>query len=120
MVSNNDLNSIATDFSIFCARSVRVLLWLGSVISLVVALNFFFTGTKFDPDQVQAGNSIFTGSDAGYLSSALIWVCAAINCLVLSVLAQAMIVFFEHARNQFVTASAMELIKTERNNAAPS
>ena len=120
MVSNNDLNSIATDFSIFCARFVRVLLWLGSVISLVVALNFFFTGTKFDPDQVQAGNSIFTGSDAGYLFSALIWVCAAVNCLVLSILAQAMIVFFEHVRNQFITASAIQLIKAERDAAAPS
>ena len=117
MVSDYDLNGMATAFSIFCAKTVRFLLWFGTLFSFGAAFYYFADGLEPMVNQTRNSPGTFNGFKPGYLYLATIWACLTVNALVLSILVQAVIVFFEHAKNQFVTASAMQLIKMERENA---
>lgn len=121
MVSNGEATGIFTGMSIFVAKAIRLLLWTGGVLAVVLSVVFFFMAFSINPESSR--NAVAPAlmiEQTGYFLVSATWLGIALSGMVLAIVLQAIIVFFEHARNQFVTASAMQLIKAERDSAAPN
>jgi hypothetical protein len=109
MASNSEATSVSTAISVFLAKTVRLFSWLGMVLGLVASGIFFVRALQVNPAyKPYTTEPPFLGMSPEYFTVAIFWLSIAFSGAILSVVVQAAIVFFEHARNQYLAADAME------------
>lgn len=121
MLSNGEATGFFTDMCIFFAKTIRLLSLIGCPFAILLSVICFFMAFGINPEFGGSGtNPAIVFERADYLLVSAICLGIGFSGMFLAIALQAFIVFVEHARNQFITASAMQLIKAERETAAPT
>lgn len=109
MASNSEATSVSTAISVFLAKIVRFFSWLGMVLGFVLSAVYFIRAVQLNPGyEPYTSEPLISDLSSDYLALSIVWLSIAFGGAVTSAVLQAVIVFFEHAKNQYLAADAME------------